>query len=177
MYSLDLEINVPLLKNDFKLERFKEPTHLRPPTESIVSPEMFAFFLSHGLTIGSEIFYSPPWARTTIHADDIGDLVKLNWIVGGKDSVMQWWKPNTEKAIVYTEHNGPTIRYKRHEVSLIHSTEVKQPSMVQVGIPHNVLNKSEDRWCISLIPVYKDTRARLSWQQGLDIFSRYAIQA
>lgn len=177
MYSLDLQINIPLLRKDFVLERFKEPKHLRPSTETIVSDEMFKFFDQHNLTIGSEIFFTPPMAHTTVHADDHGDIIKLNWIIGGRGSVMQWWKPRIENPIVYTEHNGPTIRYKINEVSLLHAAEIKQPSMVQVGIPHNVLNGGENRWCISLIPVTKTDRSRLTWNQGLEIFGRYATHA
>jgi hypothetical protein len=177
MYSLDLQINVPLLKKGFVLEKFREPKHLRPPTEDVVSNEMFDFFEKQNLSIGSEIFFTPPMAHTTVHADDQGDLIKLNWIIGGKGSVMQWWKPRSEKPVVYTEHNSPTIRYKISEVSLLHTAVISQPSMVQVGIPHNVLNGGEHRWCISLIPVKKSSMARLSWNEGLEIFGRYAAHA
>lgn len=177
MYSLDLQINVSLLRKGFVLERFKEPKHLRPPTDTIVSDDMFKFFDSLDLTIGSEIFFTPPMAHTTIHADGHEDIIKLNWIIGGAGSIMQWWKPRNENPIVYTEHNSPTIRYKISEVSLLHTAVIAQPSMVQVGIPHNILNSAEHRWCISLIPVRKSNKTRLTWAEGLEIFGRYATHA
>lgn len=177
MFSIDLDIKIPVLNSSFELEAFNKPMHLRPETASMVNEELIDFFLSKDIVLGSELFFLPPFINSTIHADSYGDLIKFNWIFGGSGSVMNWWKPKVERAVVYTEHNSPTIRYDKQEVELVHSAVVKQPSMVQVGIPHNVKNKKENRWCISLIPLDKKTNQRLTWDQGLTLFKDYTIQA
>jgi hypothetical protein len=177
MFACDMSFNLPVLQSSFELQVFNEPKHLRPETVSLLSDEIIEFFLSKDIVVGSELFFVPPFINSTIHADEVGDIIKFNWIFGGKDSVMQWWQPKVEKPVVYTEHKSPTIRYTRNEVDLVHSATVKQPSMVQVGIPHNVKNKTENRWCVSVIPLFKTTRKRLTWADGIGLFSDYIIQA
>lgn len=178
MYSLDLNIPVQFPNVNLKLDSFRKPTHLRPPTDHLVSADTIKFFDSLNLSVGSELFFSPPNANTTIHTDDHGgDIIKLNWIIGGRGSLMRWWKPLVDKPLAYTIHAGPTTRYDRKEVELLHSAEIKQPSMVQVGIPHSILNTGENRWCISLIPTRKENNQRLTWAEGLEIFGSYTTQA
>jgi len=177
MFCRDLTINAPVLQSSFQLPVFNEPKHLRPDTASLLSEEIIEFFLSKDIIVGSELFFVPPFINSNIHADDVGDIIKFNWIFGGSGSAMQWWKPKVEKPVVYTEHKSPTIRYATNEVDLLHSAVIKQPSMVQVGIPHNVKNKAENRWCVSVIPLFKITRQRLTWADGIQLFSDYITQA
>jgi hypothetical protein len=49
--------------------------------------------------------------------------------------------------------------YDPAEVQLLHTATIKNPSLVQVGIPHNIVNPGEERWCYSMVitdPVKKD---------------------
>jgi hypothetical protein len=177
MFACDLTIEAPVLQSSFQLPVFNEPKHLRPETAGLLSKEIIEFFLSKDIIVGSELFFTPPYINSTIHADGVGDIIKFNWIFGGSGSAMQWWKPKVEKVTVYTEHNSPTIRYAKNEVDLLYSAVVKQPSMVQVGIPHNVKNKAENRWCVSVIPLFKSTRHRLTWAEGMSVFGDYITQA
>lgn len=129
------------------------------------------------LTYPPLIFYTPPGQDCGIHIDgnQISDRATMNWIVQGESSLMHWYelKDSTEiTELEQTQAGTPYTRYTQDKVNIVHSQVVTYPSIVQVGIPHNITNYgSEPRWCISCdISTKEKPTSGLTYQQALEIF-------
>jgi hypothetical protein len=115
----------------------------------------------------------------SIHSDRAisGDYSKLNWIYGGKDSVMKWYTVKNSiqsTAPLYkTPIDSPSLQYKAADVELIHEQAVGKPSLVQVGCPHNVVNGPEERFCVSIVFKHKSTRDRVTMAEAVAVFKDY----
>jgi hypothetical protein len=152
------------------------------------------FLAKLGLVIDHiEIFHSVPELFTPIHSDvsqvpfTKGDIIKLNYVYGGKNSVMNWWKVN--EGVTHTVSlnsredntggmNSETIKgeahnYKLEDLTWLHSSAIGHPSIVQVGIPHNIQNREEERYCLSVV-LLKDGK-RLTMSDAKAIFAQYII--
>ena len=88
---------------------------------------------------------------------------------------MMWYKPkdNIVKSTTKTAINTRYISYASYEVEMIDKQSVKFPSIIQAGIPHNIINYSEPRWCLSIMLV-KNTGERLTMKESINIFNEYA---
>ena len=150
--------------------------------EENIHPSLKLFFDEKKLYIGLiEVFYCFPYDITSIHSDRAmpGDFAKINWIFGGKDSLMNWYKVLTEapnKSVHKTPIDSPSLQYKAEEVELIYRCNINQPSIVQVGCPHNIVNMSEERFCVSLVFKHKSNNSRVTMNESLNIFKDYIIQ-
>ena len=110
-----------------------------------------------------------------IHTDNVGgDYVKMNWIFGGKDSLMQWYNvnPGVNKEPVKTAINSLYMSFTKDEVTMSHAQTVKFPTIVQVGIPHNIYNPTEDRFCVSVM-LRDNNNLRMTMEQAQKIFASY----
>jgi hypothetical protein len=106
-----------------------------------------------------EIFYSPPNYFMPIHTDGeaIHSEAKLNYMYGAPKSQMKWWMPR--EGIRPTKHRmahanqaaavGELVWTKEDCIEL-DSTEVME-TLVNVGIPHNIVNGKLPRKCVSVI--------------------------
>ena len=119
-----------------------------------------------------EIFYSPPFKETIVHTDLTGgDYTKLNYIYGGKNSYMHWYKQKPN--IIKEMHKGNNyIQFNPNEVDLVDTQMLPFSSIVQVGIPHNVTNFSEKRYCLSLVIRRLDGN-KLTMAESVEIFQEY----
>ena len=137
-----------------------------------------AFLKKYRLEIcHSEVFYTPPRTTTVIHidSDDTASKIKINYVFGANGSQMQWFAPKDstivpglKKTVIDTHY----YYYDDDQCDLIYSAEVAQPSMVEVGIAHNVVNNTDEpRWCLSymmydpyqeILPTWTDVYKRLS---------------
>ena len=118
-----------------------------------------------------EVFYTKPNTITDIHIDaSPGDITKLNYIYGGLDSQMIWYKPNNytsgKKKITSVDSNY--IEFNNDEVVPIFEYSLNKPSIVQVGTPHNIINYSQARHCLSLVITENDSR--ISMARAIEIF-------
>ena len=117
----------------------------------------------------SEVFYTPPNTTTVIHidSDDIASKAKINYVFGASGSQMQWFNPKDstivpglKKTVIDTYY----YYYNNDQCDLIYSAEVAQPSMVEVGVAHNVVNNTnEPRWCLSYMMYDPYQKTRSSW--------------
>jgi len=118
----------------------------------------------------AEIFYTKPNETTGIHVDVFyGDFTKLNYIYGGADSQMCWYRTNTvtgERKI--TAVNSKYLAFEPDQVDLIYTDSLVQPSVVQVGVPHNIINRQQDRHCLSMVII--ENKRRVYMRRALDIF-------
>ena len=82
---------------------------------------------------------------------------------------MHWYKLKVELVtdVKINSIGKPYYVYTRNQVKREHSQVVGKPSLVQVGVPHNISTGEEDRLCISLV-IFKDD-ARLSMQQAMEL--------
>lgn len=152
--------------------------HTKLDLSTEITQEVKDFFDQHNFYIEIvEVFYLFPNDSMSIHSDRAvpGDYAKLNWIFGGKDSVMNWYKvlsSGTAPGYI-TPINSPSLQYKAAEVELVHAQTVGHPSLVQVGCPHNVINGPEERFCVSVVFKHKATRTRVAMHEALEVFKEY----
>jgi hypothetical protein len=124
-----------------------------------------------------QAFYTPPHTSSFIHIDgNGGSIAKINYVFGANGSTMQWFKeknPGTGQ-VQDTILDTPYLSYHEKDVEFIYSAEVKQPSMVEVGVPHNVVNATdESRWCLSYLLIDLYHKKTVVWEdacQRLDTF-------
>jgi hypothetical protein len=55
---------------------------------------------------------------------------------------------------------------------MIDKQSVKFPSIIQAGVPHNIVNYIEPRWCLSIVLV-KQNGERLTMKESINIFNKY----
>ena len=165
--------------------RFTSPRgnkHIRVPRE-FLNEELIDFFKNRGIhLIRVEVFYTVPRGSNIIHSDvtTLGDVAKINWVYGGNGSKMEWYQPNSTynpevKSGTPTKTNSPTLNFSKTEVDLVHEQPVQSPSIVQAGCPHNMINGSTERICISTIFENIETRQRLTIAEATKIFREYVV--
>lgn len=190
-YYHNLNFDISLLKDNHsitdlpKIVNGKKLYHSLISIKENINPAMLDFLAEIGLHVYyCEMFYSKPNFFSQIHIDANAtrrDFTKINWVFGGEDSVMHWYKPkhDTDRPVEYIPASKlPYSSYQHHEVDLLYSANLKTPSVVQVGIPHNITNPVEDRYCISLaLATNKDnTIYRPTMQESLVLLSKYLIR-
>jgi hypothetical protein len=149
--SLNLNINPVNIDHNYLKEKYL--TRIEPDQLNL---ELITLLKNHDIEITySESFYSPPGFVQQIHTDEYGgDYVKLNFIYGGAGSQMHWYQiKNTVESQVMkkTATNKNYISWNADQVDLIESNSLIYPSLIQVGCPHNIINKDQHRLCITLV--------------------------
>jgi hypothetical protein len=143
-----------------------------------VNPKLISVLDSVNIHVDfAESFYSVPYYVQRIHTDNSGgDYVKLNFVYGGKESKMQWFTikeniviPDRKITLAGTNY----VPWYKNQVNLVESTELVSPSIVQVGTPHSVVNRSEFRLCISLLLVDSIKKHRLTMEEACDRLHDY----
>jgi hypothetical protein len=146
-----------------------------------LNPILIKVLEKHNVHISyAESFYSEPNFVQTIHTDNLGgDYVKLNYIYGGKGSVMKWYKVNADSISVGEKFSpGMTstsyIPWLPHQVECVQTATVSFPSIVQTGCPHNIVNSTEPRLCITLL-LYDPIIGRLSMADACERLAKFII--
>lgn len=121
------------------------------------SEEFINFLNSIGLDVGPSnvVFYTPPQGHLGIHID--GDRqhnnCMLNYVWGSANHKMIWYdlKPEFEiKGKTFT-NNDSYISVPENMSLKIDETTVGYPTLVRVGSPHSIENRSDTgRWCLSI---------------------------
>ena len=127
-----------------------------------INPEVIKLLDQYNLFIRFvELFYTPANRNTLIHVESKPDeymipdnMAKINFIGGGEDSAMNWYKPIITKSYQETSLNK-FISYQPDEVVLVSSATLLNYNIVQTGIPHNITTKSKERYCVSLTLSFK----------------------
>jgi hypothetical protein len=157
LFCIPLEDQTPLFKPDFKHPHFDQRTPINLNLEQDINPYWIEILKPHDLEIiRVELFYGPnnfPYTMG-IHTDrNYGDWGKINWVFGGEGCQMHWYKSltNQTKEVMATDVHSNYNLYDASEVKLLCSDSVHTPSIVQVGIPHNITNPGHERWCYSMV--------------------------
>jgi len=126
-----------------------------------------------------EVFHLKPYSSGGIHIDshlNDTDITKLNYIYGGSNSEMYWYTPNDEtcgeKRVTAIKSNF--ISYTPEQVTKLHSQHLIGTNIVQVGIPHNVVNADQDRYCVSM--AIRENRERITMDRAIEIFTSNSSQ-
>lgn len=179
MYCYNLNLDIKPLKFDLELKDVYR-SHENYSVND-VNPELVDFLSQRNISIGwVEIFHKDPGMSPygQIHLDEFrGDFVKLNWVYGGSDSHMCWYKENNpvEKPIQSTEVNTPYIGFNIYEVTMVHKEKLQGPCIIQAGIPHNVIMGREYRHALSmvLLDTTSKSRKRLEYNDSVTAFADY----
>lgn len=180
-YCAHLNVPFPLFKESFNLSQLLKIQHFKLDKDEVLNDDLQNWFKLLKLEVFLvEVFYTPPNESGVIHIDSTGiDYTKLNWQFGGKDSVMNWYSeitPNSYKKTT-TAIGSTTTLFKEQDVTKIYSDSIQSPSLIQVAVPHNIDNFSEDRWAVSVVYKYPNTfYQRPTWAESLSIFNEYLIQ-
>jgi hypothetical protein len=178
IYSNPLNFTIPPLKEEFDITNITQP-HTGIDLDQM-NPKMKIFLEGLGIKVSwIELFYRKPGYRGSIHADSIGgDFTKINWVIGGKNSIMIWFdviNSDIEKNnISLTMANTGYIKYTWNEVTMAHSEFVLGPTLVQVGVPHLIINPSDDRYCLSFVLTDMYGK-RLTMAESYKLFKDYII--
>jgi len=183
-YCVDLNFDVPaFIDTSFIDTTPKDAYQHRVSLFQYINPRFLLLLHELGITVYHvpEVFYRKANSSGMIHADNLNDtmskdptdFVRINFSFFGKDSVMNWYRINDdeEATISISSTGAPSYKYTSEQVTHIHSQSVSFPSIVQVGIPHNVTASSEDRICYSLMPLKNNIR--LSMDEAIEIFKPY----
>jgi len=170
-YSLNL--NIPLFDQEIELPRKK----ISMLDTNLLNKELVEFLKSVNLRIPLvEVFFKNSQYPETIHIDSQGgDYTKLNWVFGGGQSKMCWYKPkpNVKRLSLITEINTLYFYYERADVELIESTQIINPTIIQVGIPHSIIDVTQDRFCVSLVLRNAITNRRVSMKDTVSLLEKY----
>jgi len=183
-YCVDLAFDIqPFIDISFINTIPKDAYQYKASLFQHINPKFLLLLHKLELTVYNipEVFYCRANHSGMIHADNLNDtiskdptdFVRINFSFYGKDSVMNWYSVNadTESSISISTTGAPSYKYNPDQVTHIHSQSVSFPSIVQVGIPHNVTTGNEDRICFSLMPLKNNMR--LSMNEAIEIFKPY----
>ena len=127
----------------------------------------------------AEVFYTPPNTNMIWHIDTQtqSDFVKINFVWGSTNHLMQWGRLKTPKPITpnVTLAGTKFLEFKDYEVEVVESTTIKTPTVVKIGVPHRVVNRdTSGRWCLSA-NIHDQHGNRLTIDQASQVFSVYAL--
>ena len=176
-YCLNLDLGIKF--NSSLIEHCKvDPgniNHFKIDTD----PELQNFLLPLDVKIiHSELFYTPPGYTLRAHIDTVNDdHCKLNFVYGGTDSLMQWWRLKDSTLVLESKFNStgtPYIPVNIDDCDLVWSAKIGTPSLVNVGQPHSVINHSNSpRWCFSHVLADVKKKWVLQWDDAVDIFKTF----
>jgi len=165
-----IDVDLSSYKTDRKDINGLNRNHVRGPGD-IMGQEISDILSRVGIEIRwVEIFYLGAGADHTIHCDghELDNKAKLNYIVGGKGSLMKWYKPVSQDKIKKRTSWANTIYLgiEPTDVTETYSTPMEQGFyIVNVGEFHNVWNNDEDRYCLSACLIDSKTDYRLSYNE------------
>ena len=184
-YCVDIDLNLDLDLEVLRLVKNQHTATDKPKQFAIKLHEydkglqfvlrQFGLDIKHG-----EIFYSPPGYELPIHIDDKHqgrNHSKLNWVFGAPGSVMQWWstKSGYQPEKKTTEIGTTYFLFDKQQCNILGEAAIGQPSLVNVGIPHSVVNNTDQgRWCVSYMLREKDTTQNLQWDVAVHKFASLA---
>jgi hypothetical protein len=177
-YSVPLKLDLyPLVNTDLPTDRH----HTRLSMDTQVNRPVFQFFDNLNLEIGHvEIFFMKPNAKNlachidgSIPENKWQSRTKLNLIIGGHGSTMNWYDTDISLAGPQgtTTINTSYIPFDLSKSTLIESTPLSGWNLVEVGIPHAIFNLEEPRWCISIF--FKKNKDWVTLADSKDIFENF----
>jgi hypothetical protein len=176
-FCIHLNDDTPLFVENYQHPQYAERCHVNVDPK-IINPYWYNLMESNGLILRRvELFYGPPSTPYIlgIHIDNgHGDRSKINWVFGGEGSTMHWYRVVNEKPKekLTTPVGSKYNVYEPDEVQLMHSNVIKNPSLIQAGIPHNIINPGSERWCYSMVVEDPKTQDNVTFGRLKRIFGK-----
>lgn len=131
-----------------------------PPAEKIFSKEWLEYTGALGIDFHHALlFYRGPYATSKeahvdTHAEDHKFVrFAVNWVIGGDESEMHWYKmPDMSAASTVKDPktNVPYTTFQFRDLELLESCKIAdEVTIVKTDLPHSVTMGKEPRWCIS----------------------------
>jgi|Laugresbdmm110sd_1035091.scaffolds.fasta_scaffold132152_2 hypothetical protein len=150
--------------------------HVKVEKEEI-NPELIDWFKQFDIQfVWFEAFYTPPYGgKIPIHTDtaEYSDVVKINWTFGAPGSELMWWEVKDPKHLgsFETEFGAKYLTAEEKHCRLLYKKEIKQPSLVNIGVLHSTWNPTaEGRWTLSLPLIDMYSPERLRWNDAIERF-------
>jgi hypothetical protein len=176
-FCIHLDDENPLFVEGYELPHYPERCHVDVDPK-VINPYWYDLLATNGLILKRvELFYGPPDTPYTlgIHIDNgPGDRSKINWVFGGEGCTMHWYRALTHstKTVEMTPVHSPYNLFEPHEVKLIHTNTIQNPSLVQAGIPHNIVNPGHERWCYSMVVMDPVTHDNVTFGRLKRVFGK-----
>jgi hypothetical protein len=164
------KLNFPKLNIDLTSYKTEYRNHIRAPKD-ILGADIEHILYNVGIKVHwVEAFFLGKGADHTVHCDghELDDKAKLNYVVGGKDSLMTWYHDVEPSKIEKRTSWADTIYLgiNTDEITPSFSRTMEEGFyLVHVGMFHNVWNKDEDRYCLSACLLDSKTNQRLTFSQ------------
>jgi hypothetical protein len=150
---------------------------------SMVNNEFKEWLATLNLNIRySEIFHLVPgkYVEHAIHIDgtEFDRHVKLNFVYCDSPSYMNWYTLKKRKSLSSRLTPAGTNFLSAHDddVDLVYSVQVGKPSLVNVGVLHNISTGIQTpRCCFSFLIGYIDSNSIVTWDNAIEIFKDYII--
>jgi hypothetical protein len=148
-----------------------KPWHAIPNSD--INPKLIAYLRLRELRVAKvSIFSAKGLSFGQIHLDGtyISDEVKLSWTYG-EDHCMHWYDTDVVHSHTVNHIDRYYVDYQPDEVTLVHAQKVGCPSLIQAGIPHNVVTYSGVRRNITMMLIDNHTNKALKMNDALKIFN------
>jgi len=145
----------------------------KKPLDEIFSKDWISYLKSLPLPMWHSVllFYRRPhYYAHRGHVDVQDTSCGINWIIGGADSEMIWYEmPEHNREIKTSIAGTPYLSWPENEMKEIerHTLSTTKLTLVRVDIPHAVVVRNDDRWCISVRTVGKVFN---SWDTTIEHF-------
>lgn len=125
-----------------------------------------------------ELFYCSPKGSIFLHIDEIDPVncCKINWVYDNGETWMRWARLKDGKQIYKQNNNigGTYYTAMPGDFDYVEQTKIGKPTLVNAYHLHDVVNPTDQcRWCVSVVPKYKNNNSRLVWDEAIEIFSPY----
>jgi hypothetical protein len=124
----------------------------------------------------------PPHSTIPIHIDGQrlnSSRCKLNWVYCQGETKTEWWTINQlqdTSATSVLDNTANYLRFDPAECTQVWSAQLGQPSLIEAGLPHSVINSSEyPRWCLSNSLCWKSSRHNVRFQEAVEVFKDYIV--
>jgi hypothetical protein len=179
VYFKKLNLPISFLKDTFDISTVKRTSFI--DVDTILNPELIRLTESSGMVkiVNCIVLrYIASATPSSIHIDDndVYDQTNLNFVIGGSDSKVFWYK-------LLNGYSGYEIKtpfatrkgYDVDKLQLVESVSIDGACLFQGAVPHNVINEISDRWCVS-VKLKKTNNEWLDWNTALDVFEPFIIQ-
>jgi hypothetical protein len=188
-YCIDLNIPINPLINGISIDDFETNDETGRPIWILVNldyinPELKDLFDSKGLVIDlAGLFITREGYPGIKHLDGQcpADLTKINWSYNTNHDMI-WYKIKNnvpQKKYSTRASRRRFICYQDDELEEIHRQPVGFPSLVQIGIPHNVETYKGVRKCLTIMLLKKtnesDRRVPVPMSTAKELFAEYLV--
>lgn len=178
LYFQKLKFHVPFLIDESVVTTINKLTVFHSP--DIISSDLLSLIKELGIksTVAVVLFYPKHISDSNIHIDDIDvyDQTNLNFVIDYGSALSNWYCPlNGYEGNVSANIVTRTKSYDARHLTLVESTNTTGTCLFQGGVPHNVSNISNNRWCVSL-KLRTNNNQPVNWRDAIMLFDKFIVK-